>query len=690
MRGARLAKRGQAGADFEDLNTPADPGDTGTWDAGSGLGIELARAKANDNLAEALERFGWSTEGAQVIARACVKPDEVRRRLTEPAELRVPGGTMLVVETLVFSHGITVFPTNLRELGNRHYPLGMSNEDAEESVIAEPTSDAEYPCELVLNVGDAGQLSERLRSSEAWLTRQNPLAGDIAAEGVLQPVTLVGMRIDHRNGAPSAHLLTAADGSSRTTATHKILGTDPADLVYGTGASNRQFRQQIGVVLRQVREYGWADLADEERKRVRALTMPARLVIGYRQEPVRGVGFHAAVRSLIGMMHIAPPLRYGQEVERDATADAVLDALRRPHRGQAVRIDDDEARWYAATMSQKQRLAAGLPPHADVRAADITRVLLHGGRRTTLRVNAGIRSITARTSPTADERVAIAVELILRPWRTAHANDPHLNLVARRSALQRAYGMPEIGRQPDEPLLEGFADSEYTLEELRDQAYDEADQGLGRQKGKPLGYAQVELATKAAYYLILAEPMGLRREAPPSRRTGKDGEPVDQRSPSAVLTAMLATRRGVTQAYAIVRDGRKGRPLREVDGTGVFLTDTDGNSVILTDERVRAAYGGRSPRPQATTGLAATEDAWTEFVRTLGPLEKATQKLSRIRSATGRRYLDEEGWPEDEIKPVRERIDLIVHKLRTWEQRWTERRDDEADEELGEQFEETE
>ena len=71
-------------------------------------------------------------------------------------------------------------------------------------------------------------------------------------------MTVVGMRIDHRNGAPSVHLLTAADGSSRTAATHKILDADPADLVYGTGSSDRQLRQQIGKILRPVHERGWA------------------------------------------------------------------------------------------------------------------------------------------------------------------------------------------------------------------------------------------------------------------------------------------------------------------------------------------------------------------------------------------------------------------------------------------------
>ena len=59
-----------------------------------------------------------------------------------------------------------------------------------------------------------------------------------------------------------------------------------------------------------------------------------------------------------------------------------------------------EARWFAALASPKEVRDAGLPKHADVRAAEIIRAFAYGGRRTALRINAGIRSITARGSPT--------------------------------------------------------------------------------------------------------------------------------------------------------------------------------------------------------------------------------------------------------------------------------------------------
>lgn len=656
--------------------TDDEVAETAAWNAGTEAEFQLPRAKANLNLATALASMGWSTGGAQALARACVRPDDVRRRLAAPVELRVPGGTMLIVESPVLSHAISVYPANLRELGTRLYPLGMADPPVTSTVITDPRADAEQPCELVIDVDAPDQLSERLRSSEAWLIRNNPMTDDIAVEGVLQPITIVGMRVDHRNGAPSVHLVTAADGSSRTTAVHKIFNVDAAELVYGVGGLDRVLRQKVGAVLRSLRERGWAGLNDAEQARVRALVMPARIVVGYRQESGRGIGFDAAIRSLIGLMHIAPPTPYGAEVERDAIADAVLDYLQRPYNRKSARISPNEAKWFAALVHVRDLEPLSISPYEDVRAADITRVMLHGGRSTTLRINSGIRSITSRSAISPDDRVAIAVELVLRPWRTAHATEAKLNLSARRSALQRAYGIPEIARQPDEPLLEGFHDSPYALEELRDQALREVDEGRGRRRDKSLGSAQVELATKAAYYMILAEPMALRREAGPSARARDEMEPADQRSPSAVLTAMLATAHGVNQAYSIVEFGRERSPLWEIGADGQLKRGADGNPVVLTDEIIRATYGGKGPRQSAKTGLAAAEDRWDDVVENVKAVERSVAALAAVPNTAGRPYIDEEGWPEAEIDPVRRKLDRISRRLANWQDRWVDRKED--------------
>ena len=44
-------------------------------------------------------------------------------------------------------------------------------------------------------------------------------------------------------------------------------------------------------------------------------------------------------------------------------------------------------------------------------------------------------------------------------------------------------------------------------------------------------------------------------------------------------------------------------------------------------------------------------------------VEKAMADLASVRSATGRSYLDEEGWPSGEIEAMRRRLDEVDHEL---------------------------
>ena len=636
---------------------------------------DLARQKAVDHLRDVLLARGTTPLAAEALARAAVRPDELRRRLAAPVDLRVPGGTMSVVETSVWAAGIVPYPTNLREVGQRVYPLdlpeptpGMTSlEDV--GLIEEPTATQGVPAELTLRVASPQHLASRLRNAEEWLAQRNPLAEDVGAEGVLQPVTLVLMTVEHDNAEPVA-IVAAADGSSRTTATHRILKYDPADVVYELGTDTRAYRQEIGRLLRLVREREWGQLTEAEQHRVRALTLPARIIVDYRPEQDRSVSFAGAVQALIGLMHINPPLPYGKDVERDAMADVVLAELQRPLQTRSPRITNDERRWFAAVMLPSQRDAAGFSRYGDVRAADITRAILHGGNATAGRVNRGIRALTARRSPKPEDRIEVAVELILRPWRTTHATDRPADIQARRAALQRCYDLPEIRTQPDEPLLEGVPGATFSLEDLRDKALNEVERGQGADG--TLGYGQVELGTKAAYYMILAEPMALRRETV-GRVEDSDGIK-DNRAPSVVLRAMMSTVRGVWQAYAIILCGRAGEPLFEVDETGRAVPDVSGDDRVLTDELIRATYSPvrRSTRRREEVGPAALPSRWQAVLNALVYLENTVEAMRAVRSAAGGSQVEEQGWDETVIGEARKRVDVVDRTLGAWGDRWSD------------------
>ncbi|WP_190120974.1 hypothetical protein [Streptomyces inusitatus] len=596
------------------------------------------------------------------MAQAAVRPDDMRRKLADPAELRVQGGTLLIAETRLWSATVLPHPANPREYGYRQYALAASG--TQRSMMTEPGSSPYGTAELEIRVDTPNTIAQRLEDAKSRLIRDNPLAEDIAVEGVLQPLTVVPLIVVHGNGHPGCALLIAADGSSRISAVHELLGYAPSKVVYEWGSDGRRLRNEIGRWSRLVRSQGWQGLTEDERRRVRALSVPARVVVGFRPNNRSGQAFHTAVRNFIGLTHIRPPRPYGASVENEAKADAVLDSLAEPGSSEAPHITELEKRWFAGTISQEEVEAAGLSGRPDVRAGEIVRSLLGGGFRTSQRVNEGIRSLTAKQRPRREERVDVAVELILRPVRTG-LSDGAKFVRPRRAVLQRVYRLPEIEDLSAEVRMEGTGADSRSPEELRDAALAEADQGMGN-NGR-LGPAQTELAVKAAYYMAMASPMALQREV--------FGGGEDDRGAASVLRAMLSRPRGILQAYEVIRAGRAGERLHEVDENGKPLVTAEGRPRGLTDALVRHAYsGGPAPLETARVGPKAAAMGWACVRESVERLYRDVDGMASVPlEEGGPSFVSEEGWDPSRVREVRETLDRVSRRVADWADRFEER-----------------
>ncbi|MDQ1071884.1 hypothetical protein [Streptomyces canus] len=616
----------------------------------------LPRVAAVDNLADALTGKSFTAGAVRVLSQAAVRPDELRRKLAEPAELRVQGGTLLIAETRLWSAAVVPHPANPREYGRRSYALGGAA--ANLRVLPEPTSGPGHLAELEILVESPHTLAQRLEDAQSRLARENPLGEDVAVDGVLQPLTVVPMTVRHRDGHRSAPLLIAADGSSRISAVHELLGYAPSKVAYEWSMDSRLFRRETNRWLRLVQKQGWENLSDEEQQKVRVLTVPARVVIGFRPNERTNLPFHTAVRNFIGLTHIRPPKPYGSAVENEAKADAVLDTLAQPTRSRPARISEPQKQWFAGVISHDEALDEGFSPYRDVRAAEIVRSVLGGSAKR--RVNDGIRSLTAKQKPTREDRVDIAVELVIRPYRT-EMNDLVQVVRPRRAVLQRAYRLKEIEQHLTADLrLEGAEYDGLSLEQLRDEALDEVESGFG--DSGELGPAQTELAVKACYYMAVADPMALQREV----FGGPEHE--DDRSPATVLRAMLARTRGVHQAYEIVRAGRRGEPLLEVDEKGVPNRSAAGEVRELTDTLVRHTYNGEpSTDVPQTTGHKAASLRWAEIRLKVEELTRAVAAMEAVPvDEGGRSLVQRDGWDTEQIKELRATLDRSDRKLATW------------------------
>ncbi|MEU9163835.1 hypothetical protein AB0D29_26645 [Streptomyces sp. NPDC048424] len=631
----------------------------------------LPRLAAVHNLAAALGGRRLSEEAVEALARAAVQPEDMRRKLADVNKLRVQGGTLHIVETRLWSASVVPHPANPREYGRRSYALGSGAAGAPR-MLPEPESAPGGGPELWLRVADASDLAQRLNEAKERLVRENPLADDISVEGVLQPLTVVPMTVRHDTGAvlrPTS-LLIAADGSSRISAVHELLGLAPAEVAYAWGRDATIFRREVNRWLRLAPKQGWDSLSPSEQGKLRVLTVPARVVVGFVPDARAGVRFHTAVRNFIGLTHIRPPKPYGSATEDEAKGDAVLDSLAESVGSRRARITLQEKRWFAGVATEAEAAEEGFSPHRDVRAMEIVRGLLGGGSGTARRVNEGIRSLTAQQRPKREDRVDIAVELVLRPVRT-EKNDHQPYVRPRRAVLQRAYRLPETVDLPAEAPLEGSLGGR-SLEDLRDAALKEAAEGLGAGDLK-MGPAQTELAVKAAYYMVTAEPMALQTEGSGAARSE------DSRSTVGVLRAMLSRQQGVNQAYEVVRAGRAGKPLLEVDEGGAPVRTAAGTRRELTDALVRHTYNGEV-LVAAASGIPAARARWAALAAIVHSLRPAVEGIEAVPAAEGAggTVIGSEGWEPAEIDKARAQLDWISRRLASWSDRYMEAHPDQG------------
>lgn len=632
----------------------------------------LPRPAAVTNLTNALEGKNLSPEAARALARAAARPDDMRRKLADPVELRVQGGTLLLVETRLWSAAVLPHPANPREYGHRTYALG-GEPGGVGNVLLEPESMPNGHAELVLTVDTREDLIARLTDAEERLVRTNPLVEDLQVEGVLQPLTVVALTVEHADEAESVTFLIAADGSSRISSAHRIQGHSIPDLVYTFPVDERKFRLAVNEQARLSQGTDWGNLSDRERGRLRVHTVPARIIVGFQPEPRGHLPFHTAIRNFIGLTHIRPPKAYGRPVENEAKADAVLEALARPLATRPALISERKKSWLAATASVDRIVRWGFPEYPDLRTAEIIRAILAGGNRTARRVNDGIRSLTVQQQPKREDRVDIAVELILRPLRTREHDAPSF-VRPRRAVLQRAYRLPEIADLPAEEQMEGMPGSKLSLEQLRDQALEEVEAGHG-DDGR-LGPAQTELAVKAIYYMAASEPMALQREL-----FGGGGDE-DDRSPAVVMRAMLSRQRGVLQAYRVIKAGRTSRPLLEVDDDGKAVR-VKGELQLLTDDRVRHLYNGEVLR-EVAVGAAAAKRQWQVINAAVISLKKAVDDMILIPAHVGgSSIVQRDGWPAETVRDVRDKLDVVDRRLAGWAELFDSKNENDEDPELG-------
>ncbi|MFE6840740.1 hypothetical protein ACFVFI_38720, partial [Streptomyces sp. NPDC057705] len=154
--------------------------------------------------------------------------------------------------------------------------------------------------------------------------------------------------------------------------------------------------------------------------------------------------------------------------------------------------------------------------------------------------------------------------------------------------------------------------------------------------------------------------MALQNEGPGAARA------YDSRSAAGVLRAMLSQRRGVSQAYEVVRAGRLGRPLYEVDEDGTPIRTTEGGYRNLTDARVRQTYNGEM-LTEALVGMVAVRTRWATVHNSVANLRQAVDDMESVPADEGCGSLvNRDGWDPEQVEYARRSLDRSSRKLAFW------------------------
>jgi len=612
---------------------------------------DYANARSRQALAEKLQdAFRLSPEAATTIANAVVDPSEVRKTIGEPLdpgveEISVPGGTLLGIRTKVWARRVMPDPRNPRILPSRRHPFavdpGTGGEESKFRPIPEPKSrNAEKTdeAELAVEIESRHQLTWASEQASKYVLEANDWRQSIASQGVMEAVWLASTTYVHGDGFDPVTTLTTVEGSSRITAVHHLLKIRSADVPY------EEQETKVRAVYRKLNERLEAGPNWDDQVALRCERVPALILVGFRKHPSGGTGFPTAVKSLVALRHVDPPLPWGPGPENESLADEVLDELYRQGIISATKRD-----YFAGSCTRAEARAAHLSDDPALRAAQIADLFLAKDEaiKKAIRVAVTSQSTRKRIGPKLLNELATA--LILR----ANADD------AGRTDQNRRYLRHAFGKSAHR---ESWSGTDRSTEQLATEAMKEVLQSLANPNDGDPGPSSLELAVRAAYPLIVSGRLNADR--------GSTGDQPDRRTPGEVLDAMRQTPQGIRQLAQALTDYAAGRSIRAVDENGEIrqLSDKSGEQMV-TDNFLRSEYPpagkARAPRP-GDTPTDHFNNRVSELARAMEQLDAAFRAVAGVTGDDCRPIVEVSGVDRKLCSVWRDQLGRIDEELVVW------------------------
>ncbi|MDT0613613.1 hypothetical protein [Streptomyces lancefieldiae] len=610
---------------------------------------ELAPIAARRKAAEKLvDTFDLAPDAAACVANAVVDPAELRRSIETPTALAITGGTLLAVRARVWTRRTLPDIRNPRIGDARRHPIAIEPGTDEESRFApvdDPTSSGITP-HLEVEVESAEHMAWASALAARAVLDANDWRYSIRNQGVLTEVWLVANRYRHTaEESPDLWAMTTAEGSSRTTAAHDLLGDGNSVDVVVKAESDTFMRGRIKE-LNTAFEQGPTVKQSEA---LRCETMPALILVGYRPLPGGPDRFSSAVKSLVALRHVDAPKEWGEGPELESLADEALTVME--DRGILTPL---RRRWLAGAISRSQAKTAHLPTDPAIRAAEIIALFTSNDQAVRDAIRDAVTRQSTRKRITKNVRVKLAVALIVRSVAGEGASPDRV-----RRYMQ--HGFVSVRDNHFNPT---HRDADAVLgDALREFDADPA--------GMP-GQARLELAARAAYPLIATLSLWA------DRGTSNNPNADDRRRPGEVIDTMLTSRLGIQQLHRAIVDHNDGRAaLRAVNEDGTIrLTDDRAQDQTLSDVYLRSTFpkAGSPARPTSMdTPDDALRDAAAAFGAAVRQLGETMAALRGVKAGDGTDHVETVGIDLSHVKEWKGILDMAGADLDFWGRIWERR-----------------
>ncbi|WFB08189.1 hypothetical protein LRS74_14860 [Streptomyces sp. LX-29] len=604
-----------------------------------------ARRKAADKLVDA---FNLSPDAAACIANAVVDPAELRRSIETPTELAITGGILLAVRARVWTRRTLPDIRNPRIGDARRHPVAVEPGTDEESRFApvdDPTSPGVTP-HLEVQVESVEHMTWASALAARAVLDANDWRYSIRNQGVLTEVWLVANRYVHTvDGSPDLWAVTTAEGSSRTTAAHDILG-DGNSVDIAVKAETDTFMRGRIKELNTALEQGPTVKQSEA---LRCETMPALILVGYQPLPGGPDRFSSAVKSLVALRHVDAPKEWGEGPELESLADEALSVME-----DRRILTRQRRRWLAGAISRAQAKIAHLPTDPAIRAAEIIALFSSDDQAVRDAIRDAVTRQSTRKRITKNFRVKLAVALIVRSVAGEGTSPDRV----------RRYMQHGFVSVRDNHFTPTHRDSGAVLAAALDEFEDDP---VGT-----LGTARLDLAARAAYPLIATLSLWA------DRGTNNNPNADDRRRPGEVIDTMLSSRLGIHQLHRAIVDHNDGRSaLRAVNEDGsIRLTEDRAQEQTLSDVYLRSTFpkAGSPTRPASTdTPDDALRDAAAGLGAAVRRLEEAMAALRAVKAADGTDHVESVGIDFNHVIEWKSSLDAATSDLDFWGRIWERR-----------------